>query len=160
MDRAGKAAAIVPVAAAAIVGTGVGTCVGGSGGVLLGTGGRVGFISVTREELLVSSSIMMDITCHSPDFVLIDFLNFFRQLPFSALSGSLLCFFMLIFRYFLMDDLPSFFPYQDFGLSFCSQEISINSCRVCQRRSTPVLPCPANGSAETLAGFGFVGLDF
>ena len=158
MDR--KTAASVPTSAVAVLGSGLGTGGGGSGGFLLGTGGRGGFISVTREELLVSSSIMMDITCHSPDFVLIDFLNFFRQLPFSALSGSLLCFFMLIFRYFLMDALPSFFPYQDFGLSFCSQEISINSCRVCQRRSTPVLPCPANGSAETLAGFGFFGLYF
>ena len=36
--------------------------------------------------------------------------------------------------------------------------ISLNYCRVCQLMSTPVLPRPENVTAETLTGFGFVGL--
>ena len=55
MDRSGKAAASDPKAVSDIVGTGLGTGGGGSGGVLLGTGGRVGQRAATREELFVSS---------------------------------------------------------------------------------------------------------
>ena len=106
MDRSRKAVASVPTAAASIVGTGVGTGGGVICGVLLGTGGRGGWRAATREYLLVSPSIMMDITCDSPDCVLIAFLNLFQQIHFSELSRSLLWLFLLIFRCFLMEDLP------------------------------------------------------
>ena len=59
-----------------------------------------------------------------------------------------------------MESLPSLDPLQDVSSYFCSLERSRNSCQVFQRRSTPVLPHPENITAETLTGFGFVGLDF
>ena len=102
----------------------------------------------------------MDIMCNIPDFVLTAFLKKFRQVPFLELSGSLLRLLMLLVFCFFIVALPSFEPFQDVSSSFCSLEISLNSCRVFQQRSTPVLLCLANVTSENLTGFGFVGLDF
>ena len=66
MDRAGKAAAGIPAIAATIIGTGLVTSVGGSGGVLLGICGKCGWRAATKDYLFVSSSRMMDIWCDSP----------------------------------------------------------------------------------------------
>ena len=106
MDRSRKASESVPTAAAAILCTGAGTSGGQSGGFLLGSGVSDGLRAAMREELFISSSIMMDIICDSPDCNLIAFLNFFRQFPLLGFSGSLFRLFLLISRCFLMEALP------------------------------------------------------
>ena len=160
VDKARKAETSIPTQASIIIGNGVGTGGGGSGLILLGTGGRSYWRAATWEKFFVSSSIMMEITCDIPDCFLIDLLNFSCQFPFPELSVSLLRILFLIVQCFLMEDLPLFDPCQDVSSSFCSMEIFINSCQVWQRRSTLVLPRPENVTAETLTGFGFVRLDY
>ena len=66
---------------------------------------------------------------------------------------------MLIVCCLLMEALTSLDPCQDVSSSFFSLERSRKFCRVCQQRSTPILTCPENVTAENLTGFGFVGLD-
>ena len=102
----------------------------------------------------------MDIPWDIPDCALVDFLKLFWQLPLSALFRSLFFLLLLILRCFLVEDLPSLDPCQDVSSLLWSLEISQNSCRVCQRSSNPVLPRPANVTAETLTGFGLIGFDF
>ena len=160
MDRAGKATSSIPTLEAAIIGNWVSTGRGVSGGVLLGTGGRGFWRAAKREDFFVSYSSMMDITCDINHCVLTDFLNFFCKFPLSEFYGSLSRFLLLIVYCLLMEALPSFDPCQDASSSFFSLERYLNSCRVCQWRSTTVLPRPSNVTAETLTGFCFVGLDF